>query len=83
MRPLLRQLLGRATPWVDVHRALLNEVPSTFQNVDGNAQLSATRIDLVLANHAAMGLARAPTVLQSVRDGVHPRCYLSSAWAPP
>jgi hypothetical protein len=43
--PLHRQLLGPAAPWVDVHRALLGEVPWTFQNVDTSAHLSASRID--------------------------------------
>ena len=69
--PLLGQLLGPATPWVDVHRALLDDVPWTFQNVDTSARLSASRIDLILANHVAMGMVQNPTVLQSVRDGGH------------
>ena len=69
--PLLRQLLGPGSPWVDVHRALLDEVPWTFQNVDGSGRLSASRIDLVLANHAGMALVRGASVLQSVRDGGH------------
>ena len=70
--PIALAAAGPCSPWVDVHRAMLDEVPWMFQNVDGNAQLSASRIDLVLANHSAMGLVRAPSVLQSVRDGHSP-----------
>ena len=69
--PLLQHLLGPASPWVDVHRALLGEVPWTFQNVDSTGKLSASRIDLVLANHLAMALVQGASVLQSVRDGGH------------
>ena len=69
--PLLAHLLGPGGAWVDVHRALLREVPWTFQSVDTTERLSASRIDLILANHAALGLLRAATVLDSVRDGGH------------
>ena len=54
--PLLAKLLGPGAPWVDVHRVLLEDVPWTFRNVNTAGELSASRIDLVLANHAAMAL---------------------------
>ena len=56
---------------VDVHAALLPTPPWTFQSVDGQGKLSASRIDLVLANHAAMTLVRDASVLDTVRDGGH------------
>ena len=69
--PLLQHLLGPASPWAHVHRALLGEVPWTFQNVDSTGKLSDSRIDLVLANHLAMALVQGASVMQSVRDGGH------------
>ena len=69
--PLLSQLLGPGGAWVDVHRALLKEVPWTFRSVDKEGTLSASRIDLVLANHAAMPLVQSASVLESVQDGGH------------
>ena len=69
--PLLAHLLGPGAAWVDVHRSLMEEVPWTFQNRDSKANLSASRIDLVLANHSAMNLICQASVLQSVCDGGH------------
>jgi hypothetical protein len=69
--PLLAKLLGPGAPWVDVHRAMLGEVPWTFRNVNSEAKLSASRIDLVLANHTAMALVRGASVLEAVADGGH------------
>ena len=69
--PLLASLLGPGGAWVDVHRALLVDVPWTFQSVDTANHLSASRIDLVLANHAALRLVMAASVLESVGDGGH------------
>ena len=67
--PLLARLLGPGGAWVDVHRALLGSVPWTFQSVDTSGKLSASRIDLVLANHAAMQLMQGGLILDTVRDG--------------
>ena len=70
--PLLAQLLGPAGAWVDVHAALLGEpLPWTFQILDGEGKLSASRIDLILANHAALSLIERAWVLSDVRDGGH------------
>ena len=70
--PLLEHLLGPGGAWVDVHAALLPEpLPWTFQVVHRDGALSASRIDLVLANHAAMALVRGARVLSDVRDGGH------------
>jgi exonuclease III len=70
--PLLADLLGPGGAWVDVHAAMLPEpLPWTFQLLDRDGNLSASRIDLVLANHAAMALVRGAKVLTDVRDGGH------------
>ena len=69
--PLLVQLLGPGAPWVDVHVALISSPAWTFQSLDSGNMLSASRIDLVLANHCAMGLIRSAMVLDTVRDGGH------------
>ena len=70
--PLLGQLLGPGGPLVDVHAALHQPPLSwTFRSVDRRGQLSASRIDLILANHAAMQFVRAVTVVDDVRDGGH------------
>ena len=70
--PLLAHLLGPGGAWVDVHSALLGElVPWTFQSIDTVGKLSASRIDLILANHAAMGLVQGARVLSAIRDGGH------------
>ena len=78
--PLLAQLLGPGGAWVDVHRTLLGEVPWTFQSTDREGTLSASRIDLVLANHAAMQLVRAASVLGAVRDGGHSPVLVEVRW---
>ena len=69
--PLLSQLLGPGGAWVDVHRTLLGTVPWTFRAVDKTKTLSASRIDLVLANHAVLSLVHSASVLESVQDGGH------------
>ena len=69
--PLLARLLGPGGAWVDVHRALLGEVPWTFRSLDSANTLSASRIDLILANHAAMALVQTAAVLESICDGGH------------
>jgi exonuclease III len=70
--PLLVHLLGPGGAWVDVHAALLPEpLPWTFQLLDREGKLSASRIDLLLGNHAAMALLRGARVLLDVRDGGH------------
>ena len=69
--PLLAQLLGPGSPWVDVHRVLMAEVPWTYRNVGADAQLAASRIDLILANSSAMALVRGARVLETVADGGH------------
>ena len=89
--PLLGQLLGPGGPLVDVHAALHQPPLSwTFQAVDSRGQLSASRIDLALANHAAMQFVRAITVVDDIRDGGHSpvvvELRLSSGvinWRPP
>ena len=70
--PLLAQLLGPGGAWVDIHAALLPDpLPWTFQLLDREGQLAASRIDLVLVNHAAAALVRRAWVLTDVRDGGH------------
>ena len=55
--PLLTRLLGPGGAWVDVHTHLLPEpLPWTFQSLDRNGKLSASRIDLVVANHCSHGV---------------------------
>ena len=69
--PLLEQLLGPGAAWVDVQRALSPEVSWTYRNTDAAGHLWASRIDLVLANHAAMARVQSTTVLERVADGGH------------
>ena len=70
--PLLAHLLGPGAPWVDVHRVLLpTPLPWTYQAVGPQGKLSASRIDLILANHLAMALVQSASVLEVVRDGGH------------
>ena len=69
---LLSRLLGPSGAWVDVQAALLPEpLPWTFQLLDRDGNVSASRIDLLLANHAAMALVRSTRVLVDIRDGGH------------
>ena len=42
-----------------------------FQSVDTEGTLSASRIDMVLANHSAMQLLQDAWVLETVQDGGH------------
>ena len=70
--PLLAQLLGPGGAWIDVHVAMLPApLPWTFQSVDSNDRLSASRIDLVLANQAAVSLITSASVFSNIRDGGH------------
>ena len=57
---------------MDVHTSLLGEdVPWTYQHTDHTGKLSASRIDLILASHSAMGLVCDASVLSDIRDGGH------------
>ena len=70
--PLLAGLLGPGGPFIDVHRSLLGDsVPWTFRSLDQAGNLSASRIDLALVNHAALPLIQSASVLTSVGDGGH------------
>ena len=70
--PLLARLLGPGGAWVDVLAATAGDIlPWTFQLLDREGKLSASRIDLVLANHAAMALVQRAEVLTWIRDGGH------------
>ena len=70
--PMLVQMLGPGGAWVDVQAALLPEpLAWTFQLLDRDGKLSASRIDLLLANHAAMTLLQSVRVVADVRDGGH------------
>ena len=70
--PLLARLLGPGGAWLDVHAALLPEpLPFTFQLQDTAGNLAASRIDLILANRAAMALVTSATVHSDVQDGGH------------
>ena len=82
--PVLEHLLGPGGAWVDVHAALLSEpLPWTFQSLDRAGKLSASRIDLVLANHAAMAMVKGARVMSDVRDGGHSPVVVELAWAGP
>ena len=70
--PLLAHLLGPGGAWLDVHATVLDApLPWTFQLQDTSGKLSASRIDLVLANRAAMPLVTSAAVHSAVRDGGH------------
>ena len=70
--PLLVDLLGPGRPWVDVHRALLQPpLPFTYHHVGPDQKPMASRIDLILANAAAMHFVRSAAVQEEVRDGGH------------
>ena len=69
--PLLAQLLGPGAPWVDVHRLLMPPpLPWTYYQSTSDG-VAASRIDLVLANSAALRLVRSVSVQSSVRDSGH------------
>ena len=71
--PLLMRLLGPGGPLVDVQVALLGDTALdwTYRNVDSTGRVSGSRIDLVLANQAALILVQGVKVLAEVRDGGH------------
>ena len=70
--PLLARLLGPGSAWVDLQLALMGEeLAWTYQHLDREGRLSASRIDLVLVNHTALGLVCRMGVLSEVRDGGH------------
>ena len=70
--PLLASLLGPGGAWVDVHANLLAApLPWTFEHPGSQGRLAASRIDLILANRAAMLLVQSATVLPTVRSGGH------------
>ena len=70
--PLLAALLGPGGAWVDVHVALLPPpLPWTFQHPGSGGRQACSRIDLILANRAAMSLMLSATVYPEVRSGGH------------
>ena len=70
---LLGRLLGPGAAWVDVQATFggSRRLDWTFQLVGNEGRVSASRIDLVLANHVALGLVRRVEVLGDIRDGGH------------
>ena len=86
--PLLAQLLGPGCPWIDVHESMLPPpLPWTFRQPSSPA---ASRIDLVLANAAALRFVHSATVLDTVQDGGHSPVLITLAleaahidWQPP
>ena len=89
--PLLAHLTGPGAPWTDVHAALLPEpLPMTFHSPQLSGQVAASRIDLILANTAALPLLRGASVESDFRDGGHSPAFVSLAlstgrldWHPP
>ena len=70
--PLLVQLLGPGGAGVDVQAALHDgPLAWTYRHLDQSGKESASRIDLVLANHAALPLVETIEVLSGVRYGGH------------
>ena len=70
--PLLAALLGPGGAWTDVHASLLPPpLPWTFQHPTSAGPLASSRIDLILANRAAMALVVSAEVLPAVRSGGH------------
>ena len=68
---LLADLLGPGRPWIDVHRALLpSPLPWTYHHVGPSGEM-ASRIDLILANGAAMRLVRGAAVQDELGTGGH------------
>eukprot|EP00667_Euglena_gracilis_P025253 EG_transcript_29541 len=88
---LLADLLGPGRPWVDVHRLLLPApLPFTYHQSGPGGSTMASRIDLVLANTAAMRLVREASVLEGLNDGGHCPVLVSLSldagridWQPP
>jgi hypothetical protein len=74
---LLTHLLGPGAPWVDVQLALLGEVPWTFNHMDGFGNVAASRIVLILANHAALALVVSTEVVVGIQDGATPQSWWS------
>ena len=89
--PLLADLLGPGRPWIDVHAALLPPpLPWTYRHAGPAGKLFASRIDLVLANPAAMRLVRGATVQDTLVEGGHSPVLVDLAldpgriqWRPP
>ena len=79
--PLLVQLLGPDGPFVDVQVAMHGEaeLPWTYRNTDSSGRTAGSRIDLVLANRAAMLLVRSLEVVSAVRDVGHSPVVVSLA----
>ena len=70
--PLLAALLGPGGAWTDVHASVMPPpLPWTFQHPTSAGRLASSRIDLILANRAAMALVLAAGVLPAVRSGGH------------
>ena len=69
---LLAELLGPGRPWVDVLQALSPApLPFTYYQPGSGGTMMASRIDLVLANPAALRLVRAASVLEGLADSGH------------
>ena len=89
--PLLAHLTGPGAPWTDVHAALLPEpLPMTFHSPHTSGAVAASRMDLVLANAAALPLIRSASVIDDFREGGHSPVLTSVAlsggridWRPP
>ena len=77
--PLLQQLLGPGAPLVDLQVALLGDenLDWTYRSVDSTGRLAASRIDLILANRAALTLVQELRVVTEVRDGGHSPVVIS------
>ena len=71
--PLLTRLLGPGAPWTDVQVAVLGEtnLDFTYRNSDSSGRQAASRIDLVLANRAALLMVQGLQVITEIRDGGH------------
>ena len=87
---LLAQLLGPGAPWIDVHLSLLPSPPMTYHNAHRDGSELVSRIDLILANTAAMALVSLAAALEDVRDGGHSPVLVELAlasgdinWRPP
>ena len=70
--PLLVDLLGPGGAWVDVQATLTEgEMEWTFRNRDSEGHEAASRIDLILANQAALRLIQSVEVLSAIQFGGH------------